>query len=113
MFICYTAPLGDIARWYGINVHLYADDIQLYIAVSPLLDEDTIQTVQRIQTRVAKTQEWMDINKLKLSAAKTEIIVMCAPHIKNKLSMLHIEFANTVMPISTVAKTLAFSLMMP
>ena len=42
---------------------------------------------------------------MKFSAAKTEIIVMCAPHIKNKLSMLHIEFANTVVPISTVAKT--------
>ena len=48
MFICYTAPLSDIARWYGINVHLYADDIQLYIAFSPLLDEDTIQTVKRV-----------------------------------------------------------------
>ena len=28
MFICYTAPLGDIARRHGINVHLYADDFK-------------------------------------------------------------------------------------
>ena len=34
MFICYTAPLGDIARRRGINDHLYADDTQLYIAFS-------------------------------------------------------------------------------
>ena len=26
VFICYIAPLGDIALLHGINVHLYADD---------------------------------------------------------------------------------------
>jgi hypothetical protein len=31
MFIFYTTPLGDIARRHGINVHLYADDIQPYL----------------------------------------------------------------------------------
>ena len=53
MFICYTAPLGDIARRHGINVHLYADDTQLYLAFSPHSDEDTIQAVMRIQDCVA------------------------------------------------------------
>ena len=54
MFICYTAPLGDIARRHGINVHLYADDTQLYLAFSPHSDEDTIQAVTRIQDCVAE-----------------------------------------------------------
>ena len=49
----------------------------------------------------------MVMNKLKFNAAKTEIIVMCAPHIKNKLSMPHIELGNTVVPISTVAKNIS------
>ena len=81
MFICYTAPLGDIARRQGINVHLYADDTQLYLAFSPHSDEDTIQAVTRIQNCVAELQDWMNINKLKFNCKKTEIIVMCAPHI--------------------------------
>ena len=48
----------------------------------------------------------MNINKLKFNATKTEIIVMCAPHIKIKLSMPHIKLGDTVVPVSTVAKNI-------
>ncbi|KAK2174718.1 hypothetical protein NP493_757g00022 [Ridgeia piscesae] len=57
MFICYTAPFGDIAHRHEINVHLYADDSQLYLASSPHSDEDTIQAVTRIQDCVAELQD--------------------------------------------------------
>ena len=53
MCLCYTVPLGDIARQHGINVHLYAYDIQLYLAFSPHSEEDTIQAVTRIQDCIA------------------------------------------------------------
>ena len=106
MFICYTAPLGDVARRHGINVHLYADDTQLYLAFIPHSDEDTIQAVTRIQDCVAELQDWMNINKLKFNATKTEIIVMCAPHIKTKLSMPDIELGRIVVPVSTVANNI-------
>ena len=106
MFICYTAPLGDIARRHGINVHLYADDTQLYLAFSPHSDEDTIQAVTRIQDCVAVLQDWMNINKLKFNATKTKMIVMCAPRINIKLSMPHIQLSDTVVPVSTVAKNI-------
>ena len=107
MFICYTARLGDIARRHGINVHLYADDTQLYIAFSPHSEEDTIQAVMRIQDCVAELQDLMNINKLKFNATKTEIIVICAPHIKIKLSMPYIKLGDTVVPVSTVVKNIA------
>ena len=106
MFICYTAPFGEIAHRHGINVHLYADDTQLCLAFSPHSDEDTIQAVMRIQDCVAELQDWMNINKLKFNATKTENIVMSAAHIKIKLSMPHIKLGDTVVPVSTVAKNI-------
>ena len=106
MFICYTAPLGDIARRHGLNVHLYADDTQLYLAFCPHSNEDTIQAVTRIQDCVADLQDWININRLKFNATKTEIIVMCAPQKKLKLSMPHIELGDTVVPVSTVANNI-------
>ena len=66
--------------------------------------------MKRIEACVVEIQEWMGMNKLKLNAKKTEIIVICTPHIKNKLSMPLIELCNTVVPISTVAKNIAVSL---
>ena len=80
MFLCYAAPLGDIARRHGINVHLYADVTQLYLAFSPHSDEDTSK-----QSRASK---------------------IVSPHIKIKLSMPHIELGDTVVPVSTVAKNI-------
>ena len=62
--------------------------------------------MKRIQACVVEIQEWMGKNKLNLNAEKTEIIVICAPHIKNKPSMPLIELCNTVVPISTVAKNI-------
>ena len=46
----------------------------------------------------------MNINKLKFNATKTDISVMCAPHIK--LSMPHIKHGDTVVPVSTVANNI-------
>ncbi len=62
--------------------------------------------VTRVQDCVAEFQDWMNLNKVKFNATQTEIIVMCAPHKKIKLSMPHIELGDTVVPVSTVAKNI-------
>ena len=59
-----------------------------------------------IQDCVAELQDWLNINKLKFNATKTDIIVMCAPHIKTKLSMPQIKCCDTVVPVCTVAKNI-------
>ena len=35
LFSAYTSPIGNFIAESAINYHLYADDIQLYIAVDP------------------------------------------------------------------------------
>ena len=86
MFISYIAPLCDIARRHGISIHLYADDIQLYISFSPLSNEDTNVAMMRLQACVVAIKNWMIVNKLKLNADKTDAILICSPRVKGTLA---------------------------
>ena len=106
MFISYTAPLCDIARRHGISIHLYTDDTQLYISFSPLSNEDRHSAMMRLQACVVVIQNWMIANKLKLTADKTDAILICSPRIKNNIDMPHIELGNMTVPTSTVAKNI-------
>ena len=109
MFISYTAPLCDIARRHGISIHLYADDIQLYISTisfSPLSNEDMNSAIMRLQACVVAVQNWMIANKLKLNADKTDAILICSPRIKNNIDMPRIELGNMTVPTCTVANNI-------
>ena len=70
-FILYTSPVLDIIEQAGLLGHLYADDSQCYqhCTVSELPN-----AVGQLQTLFDSLLAWMSSNRLKLNAAKTEII---------------------------------------
>ena len=59
LFTSYTAPLGEIARRHGVELHLYADDTQAYMSFSPLSNESTRKTFQRIEACIAEIRTWL------------------------------------------------------
>ena len=75
LFILYTKELESIAKKHGFNIHLYADDSQMYIEFNPLFqDISSIET--RIIDGVNEIKDWMALNKLKINPDKTEALVI-------------------------------------
>ena len=71
LFILYTSNITSIAHSFGISIHLYADDTQLYVKLSTM---DIVDTKSRLIQCIQKIQAWCASMRLKLNAAKTELI---------------------------------------
>ena len=74
LFSLYTNPISSIIHSHSsINYHFYADDTQLYIALSPTNFSHFIQKVKNCLNNI---QNFMFTNKLKLNPDKTEFILI-------------------------------------
>ena len=75
LFVMYTQPLGDVIHSHGVQYHLFADDVQLYVNLSPPGNDGTLSNLEACVDDISK---WMYANKLKLNNSKTEVIDICA-----------------------------------
>ena len=74
----YTLPVGDIARHHGINYHLYADDIQLYVSFDPRSPEALENVLTKLQSCISDMKQWIMVNKLKLNDTKMDFFFVAA-----------------------------------
>ena len=72
LFNLYMLPLGDVIRRHGINFHSYADDTQLYIAMSP----DDMEPIDCLLNCILDIKSWMAENFLQLNQDKTEVLII-------------------------------------
>ena len=70
LFALYVAPLGSLVEDLGVTFHQYADDTQLYIALSPGVD--SMATLTKCADTV---NTWFLTNYLMLNTNKTEAIL--------------------------------------
>ena len=71
LFILYTKDLEQLVKRYGLTVHLYADDTQIYFSFDA---EGSDPDLTRIQACFLEIKRWMAENFLKLNENKTEAI---------------------------------------
>ena len=84
LFNLYMIPLGDVIRWHGISFHSYADDTQLYTAVSP----DDTGPLDTLLNCILDIKSWMAANFLQLNQDTTKVLVIGPEGQREKLLTL-------------------------
>uniref|UniRef100_H2MGD2 VWFA domain-containing protein n=1 Tax=Oryzias latipes TaxID=8090 RepID=H2MGD2_ORYLA len=79
-------PLGNVIRSHNISFHSYADDTQLYIAMSP----DDTKPIEALFKCILDVKLWMANNFLQLNQEKTEILVI-GPEAKREKQFLKLQ----------------------
>ena len=69
----YTSPLYSIAKENNCEIHMYADDTQLYISFNQLDGHKAMETLEQC---IKKIRAWMKTNCLKLNDSKTEFLIV-------------------------------------
>jgi len=102
LFTIYTLPLVDIARKYGLRVHTYADDTQLYISFKPLDPNSLPAKINVIQACFLEIKKWMSDNLLKLNGEKTEFLTALHRRFKDAVSVEHVDIASATLELHLV-----------
>uniref|UniRef100_A0A670I451 Reverse transcriptase domain-containing protein n=1 Tax=Podarcis muralis TaxID=64176 RepID=A0A670I451_PODMU len=69
LFNIYMKPLGEIIRRFGLGVHQYADDTQLYLSFKS-------EPVKVLCECLEAVGGWMAANRLRLNPDKTEVLFL-------------------------------------
>ena len=96
LFILYIKHLQRIARKYGLEIQLYADDSQLYISFHPMRPSEMSEVTGKINQCLTEIKEWMVTNFMKLNESKTELLLIGKPLVLKKFNLeLSLQFGDT------------------
>ena len=89
-----------------MNVHLYADDTQLYLPFNPLDPDSVTSNRLKIEACVTEMKAWMLCNKLKLNDAKSEFLIISSKYQKVNLQCQSICIGDLEMLASRTVRNL-------
>jgi len=72
LFSCYISPISSLASAFGVNVQQYADDTQIYIALTA---SELAAELSRLSTCLSALHDWFCHNGLALNSSKSESIL--------------------------------------
>jgi hypothetical protein len=105
-FIFYTRQISSIAELYGVSIHSYADDTQLYLTFDMNSPSEQEKAIRILEKCCAHISHWMKVNKLQLNEDKTEFLIVCSPRQRHKLVISTITIGGNTIMASKSARNL-------
>ena len=68
LYVLYTADISHIVARHDLNIHQYADDIQIYISTSV---DDAAMADDRLAACLVDVEAWLEASRLRLNPTKT------------------------------------------
>ena len=104
LFLMYISEIEKIAKLYGLKLHMFADDMQLYISFQR---NDILSSISNIEHCLRHIKVWMSTNFLKVNEDKTQFLII-SPKTNNRsiFSDLCISFGGSIIIPSDTAKNL-------
>ena len=106
LFTIYTGPIGQIIRRHPLDLHLCADDSQLYVSFKIKDTNDETIALARIQACVDELKAWMIHHRLQLNDSKTEMLVITTPSSAGKHNLTDVAIGDSILKPTTVARNL-------
>ena len=94
-------PRGRILRAHGLDYHLFADDLQLYVFVTPI-QAQLDGAIGRLERCCEDIRAWMRSNFLKLNDAKTEVLLIGSRQQLKKISSGVMVGDSLIAPVTSV-----------
>jgi len=113
LYVLYTSPLFDIIAQHQVDVHQYADDIQLYLSVllsSPpneAEDEAAAEAAaNRLSACIVDVEAWLKSSRLRLNPAKTQFMWLGSAQQRAKVEHIEIPLLSARFHVVDTARNL-------
>ena len=107
-FVVYISPLRNIAADYDVLHHQYADDTQLYVALTKL---NMSVAVNNLQNCLSSVRLWLSQNGLVINPEKSETVLFSTAQQAraSRLPLSEVNVAGCLVPLTDSVKILGSS----
>jgi hypothetical protein len=103
LVVLYTAPLLHVIAQHGVDVHQYADDIQLYLSVPP---PDAAVAFDRLGACLVDVEAWLKASRLRLKPSKTQVMWLGSAQLLAKVQLIEIPVLSSQVRVVETARNL-------